>query len=341
VSGLFSLALAAMLLAQAAWGLAETLPAAVVAVLMLVIWIFFYAMVRCGASRRFSDPAMAAPQMAAGVVLASLVYVISGPVRGVSLAIITMVVAYAMVSLPSRTARHIAVFALVVLALAMTARAWVGDEAYLPVVEVSHWIGVALSAAALWSVSAQMSGLRNRLRKQREDLHAAQKQVRVLSTQDELTGLPNRRHMNSLMTIEKSRQQRNGRVLSLVLIDIDFFQRINDTYGDTGGDLVLKTFAQFSRASLRPSDTLARWGGEEFLLMLPETSAHDAMLCVERMRTHFARMSADAIAPGLHVTFSAGVSGSQSDDDVDGAVLRASQALQRAKEQGRNCAALG
>ncbi len=187
----------------------------------------------------------------------------------------------------------------------------------------------------------RMDSLRTRLQRQKDELQLALRQVRQLSIQDELTTLPNRRHMAELISIEQARQQRSGQSMSLAMIDIDLFRRINDTYGHAGGDLVLKTFAQFSRNSLRPSDTLARWGGEEFLLLLPETCAEDAMLCVERMRVHFARMSADAIAPGLHVTFSAGVSTCVGTDNLDDTIERANQAMCRAKVQGRNCTVLG
>ena len=125
--------------------------------------------------------------------------------------------------------------------------------------------------------------------------------------------------------------------MSVALLDIDFFKRINDTYGHSGGDLVLKTFAQLTRDSLRSTDVMGRWGGEEFLLMLPDTSAADAAQCVERMRSQLARLSADAIAPGLRVTFSAGVAEVGGVDELETAIEHADQAMYRAKVQGRNC----
>ena len=139
------------------------------------------------------------------------------------------------------------------------------------------------------------------------------------------------------MAVEKARQRRTGQPMAVALLDIDYFKRINDTYGHAGGDLVLKTFAQLTRDSLRGTDVLGRWGGEEFLLMLPGTSVTEAAQGVERMRNQLARHSADAMAPGLRVTFSAGVAEVGSTDDLDVAVERADQAMYRAKVQGRNC----
>ena len=339
-AGLY-LALAAMLLLQARLGLAERLPAQALAGLCLLAWGLFYALVRSGFSERWSDPGLRGPQLVFGLLAVVAAYAISGSARGAQTSLLVMLMVFGLFELPAAASRWGAALALLLLGMVMGWKVHADPQRYPASVELLHFACVAVSLAVVSALVSRMAVLRLRLARQKADLKLAQEQIRVLATQDELTSLPNRRHMTELMLTEKARQQRNGRVLSVAMIDIDHFKRINDTYGHTGGDLVLKTFSQFSRASLRPSDTLARWGGEEFLLLLPDTSGEDAMLCVERMRIHFARMSADAISPGLHVTFSAGVSACRASDSLEDAVERADQAMHRAKAQGSNCSVLG
>lgn len=127
-----------------------------------------------------------------------------------------------------------------------------------------------------------------------------------------------------------------SRPMSLVLIDIDFFKRINDVHGHTAGDKVLKRFAEISRTVLRDGDVLSRWGGEEFLLMLPETYPDAAMHFVDRLRLVLAQSRFDDIAPQLHVTFSAGVSLCIDSTRLDSAIERADVAMYFAKTQGRD-----
>ena len=95
--------------------------------------------------------------------------------------------------------------------------------------------------------------------------------IRTLATMDELTSLANRRHMNEVLGAEERRKGMPSRRVCIALLDIDFFKNINDRYGHAGGDAVLRTFAAAARAELRANDVLARWGGEEFLLLLPDT----------------------------------------------------------------------
>jgi diguanylate cyclase (GGDEF)-like protein len=119
------------------------------------------------------------------------------------------------------------------------------------------------------------------------------------------------------------------------VLDIDFFKRINDSLGHAAGDSVLRDFAQATRAELREGDVLARWGGEEFLLMLPDTSADNARAVIERMRARVAALE-PCIGLERRVSFSAGLSVWRHDETITDAVNRADQALYAAKAAGRN-----
>ena len=298
----------------------------------------FYAVIRSGLNERLgADPSLTLPQMVLGVLATVGSYLITGPARGAVMSLMVLILVFGMFALRPRQARWLSVFACALLALAMVWKGATDPAHYPPAVEAVHLLFAIIILAAVGTLTARMAAIRARMRAQKADLQHALEQIRLLATRDELTGLSNRRHMNELMAIEKARQRRTGQPMSVALLDIDFFKRINDTYGHTGGDLVLKTFAQLTRDSLRTTDVMGRWGGEEFLLMLPDTTATDAAACVERMRKQLARLSADAIAPGLRVTFSAGVADVTSTDELETAIERADQAMYRAKVQGRNC----
>ena len=124
--------------------------------------------------------------------------------------------------------------------------------------------------------------------------------------------------------------------MSLVLIDIDHFKTVNDRHGHAAGDAVLRHFAMALQASLRSTDFAGRWGGEEFLVVTPQASAETAAALVERLREALAATSFDALVPGLHITFSAGVAECAPGEDLHLAIERADRALYQAKQTGRD-----
>jgi diguanylate cyclase len=212
---------------------------------------------------------------------------------------------------------------------------------YPPWQEAIHFCFTAIVMLAVSLLAARMVALRKHLRLQKEELERTLERIRRLATQDELTGLSNRRHMLDLLKAEQSRQQRTAQPMSLALLDLDHFKRVNDKYGHQAGDIVLKGFCDAATSSLRGSDVMSRWGGEEFLLMFPETGLDEAERCVDRMREVLAGVSFDSVAPNLKITFSAGVSVCLADESLDAAIDRADHAMYRAKAQGRNCTVLG
>ncbi len=141
--------------------------------------------------------------------------------------------------------------------------------------------------------------------------------------------------MFELLKAEQVRCVRSGEPLSLVLIDLDHFKTINDRHGHAVGDAVLREFAQALREGLRESDGAGRWGGEEFLLVLPGMPASAAAAFVDRLHGVVARRVLDATLPELRVSFSAGVSECAGGEVVQDAIARADHALYRAKDAGR------
>lgn len=153
---------------------------------------------------------------------------------------------------------------------------------------------------------------------------------------DELTGLANRRDMHQRLLAEFGRFQRSGHYFSVVLVDLDLFKRINDEHSHHAGDAVLKQFADLMRSVLRQSDLPARWGGEEFLLLLPDTSLVQALTLAERLREAVAETPFRFQDQRLPVTISAGVCSITQSDSIDHLLRQADLNLYEAKQAGRN-----
>ncbi|OHY81988.1 GGDEF domain-containing protein [Marinobacter sp. AC-23] len=156
------------------------------------------------------------------------------------------------------------------------------------------------------------------------------------SKTDELTGLSNRRDILNRLSEEFSRYQRSGHHFSIVLIDLDLFKNINDQYGHSAGDEALKQFAKLVQSVIRQTDVAARWGGEEFLLLLPDTSLIPALTLAERLRSEVARNHFSFHAQSLPITMSAGVCSIAQADSIDTMLKQADMQLYSAKAAGRN-----
>ena len=151
---------------------------------------------------------------------------------------------------------------------------------------------------------------------------------------DQLTGLHNRRYFDDHFEIEKQKVERYGNALCLIMIDIDHFKSINDQYGHPIGDKVLKEFSLLLRKNIRSSDILSRWGGEEFIILLPGTSIDNSFIIAEKIRKSIADRQFDKIGK-LTASFGVSVVDASCASNRE-AIHRADKALYRAKKQGRN-----
>jgi diguanylate cyclase (GGDEF)-like protein len=178
---------------------------------------------------------------------------------------------------------------------------------------------------------------RELLRQRNGELEMLNQQLWKLSHTDELTGYFNRRHIVSRMEEEISRGLRYEMSLSVVLADIDHFKRINDTFGHLAGDRALQTIADHFRSKLRESDLIGRFGGEEFLLILPHTDLSGAEAFCHRLRDHVEKHPLQLGDQSITMTASFGVSTLSPDMDTSHKLLRiADRNLYRAKYLGRN-----
>ena len=311
------------------------------ALAMLLAGLSGYALMRSGRNRALAavwgcEPSLTLPQSLIGLMLVTWVYAVTGAARGAVLALLVVVVMFSMFALGRRQAVLLAAVALLLLASVMHAMTLADPFRYRADVEAVHLALTALVLTGVTLLSMRLARLRQRLRDQRTALARALEQLSEIATRDDLTGLPNRRAMGELLLTETARHARLKAPLSLALLDIDHFKQINDRLGHAAGDEVLRGFARRLEAELRGADVLARWGGEEFLLLLPGTDAAQALQAVERLREGLRLQPFDGIEPGMQVSFSAGVGLCLGQGDIDSAIERADRALYRAKAAGRD-----
>ena len=187
----------------------------------------------------------------------------------------------------------------------------------------------------LWMLSAFSFGLLTAfiLEKSYKIIFLNDKRLEQLATIDKLTNLYNRFKIEEFVEIEIHRAQRYSSELSVVLLDIDDFKSVNDTYGHHVGDIVLKEFSRILENEVRKVDMVGRWGGEEFLILLPETNIKEAKKVAEHLREKIESFKFTMIDKK---TSSFGVSQYQEDDTVERIINRADRALYKAKNSGKN-----
>ena len=169
--------------------------------------------------------------------------------------------------------------------------------------------------------------------KAEEALQVANTELQRLATTDRLTGVWNRTHLEAILVAELARAERYHQPLSLLIIDVDHFKSINDTLGHLAGDAVLIELTRRIRAQVRSVDVLARWGGEEFVVLLPECGAAEGLMVAEKLRALVADQPCPAVG---RVTASFGLAQFQPAETLDSCLHRADEALYAAKQGGRN-----
>jgi len=160
--------------------------------------------------------------------------------------------------------------------------------------------------------------------------------LKVASTQDPLTGLPNRRLILDRLNAEASLATRHGTPFSIALIDIDHFKQINDNFGHDVGDAVLVDIARSLTSGLRAYDICARWGGEEFMVLLPETRGATAIEITQRLQAEVSALQSEHLPPHTRLSISVGLSECCSAATITDTIKRADLALYQAKSSGRN-----
>lgn len=300
-----------------------------------------YGLIRSGWSRRSADPALTAWQIASSLLFAAAAYPMLGELRTMVLPIMMLILVFGMFQLHGRAALTLALLGLLDLALAMSFAAHVWPQSFDAALEAGHFMMAVVCLPGIGILAGRLSRIRQRLVLQREQLNEALARIEELATRDVLTGLYNRRHGESLLRQALQRQRRTGTPFAVGLIDLDHFKRINDRHGHAIGDAVLRAFAEAAQSTLRGTDTLTRWGGEEFLLLLDDADAAAASIAMQRIQGAVAQAGVEAEGSALSFTFSAGVAVFAEGETELLLLDRADRALYRAKSAGRDRVVFG
>lgn len=298
--------------------------------------VLIYAAIRSGWSRRYADSALTMTQMVCAILCLSAAYLINPAVRAAMLMVVVLVLAFGAFSLNPKRCRQLGWFALAVFSTTMAAAALTRPLVFVPLIEAMTFVFVAVTLPLMGHLAGQLSRIRIELYQQRQELRGALQRVNALATRDELTGLPNRRHMRERVEHEIQRVRRGHGPLCVGVLDLDHFKTVNDQLGHSAGDAVLVNFALQTQAILRETDVVARWGGEEFLLVCADTTIDQALQVVERLRLHLHQPSSWLQCPVERVTFSAGLALHEPDASFEQTLALADSALYQAKRQGRD-----
>lgn len=299
--------------------------------------VVFYALVRFHRARQSTDPALTMAQAVHCMIAVALCYLaVHVPLRGAVLTFMPVVLLPCQFVLSPWRLRQLSLIGSVAL-LAVTLCSWrLFPESTDVVGELIQWLYVTGILVATAFAAEAVNKLHHNALAQSESLAQAMTQLRDMASHDQLTGLLNRRHMNDILDKEWQRVQRTAHPTALIMMDLDHFKRVNDNFGHQAGDEVLRGFSELGQASLRGADVLSRWGGEEFLVLCPETTAEQALIAMTRLQSALRCTPLIKAHPGFLITFSAGVAMLRPGEPMANAIERSDQALYRAKHEGRD-----
>jgi diguanylate cyclase (GGDEF)-like protein len=210
-------------------------------------------------------------------------------------------------------------------------------------IPTSNLAGQALTSAVVAGLLARciwiamfVRKLRSRLADKNRSLSEAMKRIETLATTDDVTGLPNRRAIAQVLREQMALSRRTGSPLALAFVDIDHFKQINDVHGHLAGDRALQHIAEALRSGVREIDRVGRFGGEEFLIVMPSTSLETARDPLERLRSRIAALDGSMIGLNVRATVTIGAAQCAPGETLEAFVRRADLALYLGKGAGRN-----
>lgn len=306
----------------------------VVAVGMATLIYFVF---RLGINQRFKNKNLLIPQLVISAAIQVSFMLLAPKLAIVFLVVLIVLSSYAIVEF---SPRQFTISWLIYGALTAAALWLLRDSFSYPGTTrmdmVAIWVFFFLTMRSMTWPTARFSALRNKLTEKNRQLEESLRQIEALARTDSLTGVLNHRSFVALLDTELQRSARSHQPFCFVMVDLDLFKSINDRYGHPVGDAVLKQVSDIARGSLRSTDVIGRLGGEEFALILTGNALEGGVATMERLREAVIRHDWQSVAPGLSVSFSAGVVEYQAGDTLQTINKRADDAMYRAKEAGRN-----
>jgi diguanylate cyclase (GGDEF)-like protein len=294
--------------------------------------VFFAALFRSGFNQRFADPSLTTEQVGAAILLLAYIMYHAGPARAVFTPFYLVALLFGVLRLNATRMLALAFLALIAHATMLHFLYFRGPGVN-PRSALAEFVVLAVVLPWFAVMGAYVNRLRSRLTDSHRELQLAVERIGELAIRDELTGVYNRRYLMEALVREQSRAERLGAPFAVCLIDIDHFKAINDRLGHASGDAVLKHFSGLVPMELRAVDVYGRFGGEEFLIILPGTGSGGAQACAERVR---ARTEAAVFPGATRVTVTVGVATYARKEPVSAILARADKALYEGKTAGRN-----
>ena len=342
---LFSLPLYAVTLALlwvgVAWEITNVVSAWIQSIYSVVGFSVFYTLIRTGDTAEASRLRYSYGHLLFGVTNIVLAYGLFEAFRMWVVPMLCVLLVFDIRKFSARRIRNAALLALILIPCTLLWRKWLAPQDGMTESELMSLGGAMLLLPVVALVVRRVQSMQTQLDTQQRELADKLQRLHELATLDALTGLSNRRQMHLLLDDEIRRQARSSRPLCAALLDIDHFKRINDTYGHAVGDAVLRDFARLGKGCLRAAEALARWGGEEFVLLMPGTDIDEALAHLAEMHAEVAGFDWSVHAPGLAVGFSAGLAAWQPGEPTERWLERADRALYVAKARGRARTELG
>lgn len=330
----FQVSTALVVLGLYLYGMAPLGPVLVYMVAIALTSCSFIVLIRSGLNLRFTDPSMTAAQIIAPLWPAILVmfYVTEPQVRTAFLLTATSGLVFGMFAL-SRVGMLMLSLVIVgsYLLLLAALSLWAPERIDWRIESILVFAYTAVLVTISY-LTSYIAGLRNKLREQNLRLND-------LACRDPLTDLPNRRSLMEQLAQETARIERrttDKQQLCISILDIDYFKRVNDTWGHDVGDAVLCRVGEILIRSMRKGDFVGRFGGEEFIIILPESSLETAMLLAQRIRQTIAETRFPELPAGERITVSQGVTEYLNGEHIDATLKRADDALYEAKHAGRD-----
>lgn len=299
----------------------------------------FYVVFLTGLNKKFAEPSLTIPQIVVATVFVMVTTYFTNSQRGILLIMYFIAFIFGVFQLTRRQFLLLSLFALSSYAFVITALLQRHPDVIDIKIEVLQLLVLAVVLLWFCFVGGYISEMRSRLYNMHKSLKKAYQKIEELAMHDELTGIYNRRAILGFLKEEIERAFRYDIPLSISIADIDLFKSVNDTYGHLKGDEILQEFASHLRHCVRSTDRVGRYGGEEFLIILPHTTISQALSCMERCRSGVE----GSLFGGLKITVSFGVAALRPEDDLNSLLARADRALYEAKGRGRNrvCSEVG
>jgi diguanylate cyclase len=308
------------------------------AAMVLVSNLVFLLMFQTGFNLWFREPSLTALQMAASILptLYVIYYIEDGQARATVMLVVVLPLLFGILALTFRQFMVVGAWFLSTYCILMLNIWWRKPEVMDPTLEFIQLVAFILVIGTSSAMGGFIYGLRLKLRDRNAKLKQAVATIEELVSLDSLTGIYNRRHLFQILNQEINRSGRSQNTFCLCIMDIDHFKQVNDTYGHQAGDVVLREMADNISRSLRNIDCFGRYGGEEFLIVLPQTSLEGALIKAERVRQQVEALDFPKVAENFYITVSIGVAEHKEGESVDDTLARADQCLYAAKAAGRN-----